>query len=92
MIVGFAEPEALQTGTAETAEDQETPGPDTVQLAFWPFTPVALHATATAVPVRTRFGVAVMVRFVLALVHQVASTETLGQKDTAEFEARTFMA
>ena len=79
MIVGLAEPDVLHAGTAETAELQETSGPVTVQTAFWPFTPVALHATATAVPMRTRFGVAEIVRSAAPVVHQLAATDTFGQ-------------
>ena len=77
-MVGVAEPDALQDGDVVTAEDHDTPGPDTVQVAFWPFTPVALHESATDCPVRTRSGVAVMVRSVAEAVHQPAPTETSG--------------
>jgi len=68
VIEVFADPEALHEGDASTAELHETPGPDTEQEAFWPFTPVALHEIVVLWPGRTRLGVAVIERFVVALV------------------------
>jgi len=91
-MVVFALPDALQDGDVVTAEDQETPGPETVQVAFCPFTPVALQLSATDCPERTRLGVAVRVRFGVLVVHQFAVTDTFGQYDTAEPDARTFIA
>lgn len=91
-MVGFAEPEAVHTGAAATAALHDTPGPETEQVAFWPFTPSADQVSATDCPARTRFGVAVIVRTVLAFVHHEAATVTSGQYPTAVVGVSTFMA
>lgn len=62
-MVGLADPETEHAGAADTAELQETPGPDTVQVALAPFTFDAFQERLTDWPARTRFGVAVMERF-----------------------------
>jgi len=79
VITGLADPEALQDGASETDELHETPGPDTLQDASAPLIPEALHDTATVVPLRTRLGVAVIVRSAEPPVHQFAATVTFGQ-------------
>lgn len=78
-MVTVSSPAALQTGAAETAEDQEIPGPVTVQSAFWPFTPAALHRTVEVWPARTRAGLAVIASVGVPDVHQPAPTVTRGQ-------------
>lgn len=91
-MVGFAEPDAAHTGAAATAEDHETPGPDTEQVVPCPFTPFADHVRATACPALTRLGVAVIVSTVLAFVHHVPATVTSGQYATAVVGVSTFIA
>jgi len=90
-MVGVAEPDAVQTGAAATADDHETPGPETEHVAPSPFTPSADHVSATDWPALTRFGVAVILRTVLEFVHHVAATETFGQYEAAVLEVSTFI-
>ncbi len=77
-MVAAAELPALQTGAADTGLDHETPGPDTVQVAFCPVTPVAAQVIVLVCPVRTRFGLAVITRSGVVAVHQFVAAVTSG--------------
>ena len=82
VVIGFttAEPVALHAGDGDTVTGTgATPGPVSVQLAAWPFTPDAVQVMVLALPLRTRFGVAAMARLGVPAVHQLAAVVTFGQ-------------
>ena len=91
-IVTDDEPPAEHCGAADTGELQDIPGPETVQVALSPFTPVAFQVMVDDCPARTRSGVAVIERFVLAPLHAFDVTVTFGQYDTGVEDVSTFIA